>query len=117
MPAPDPTLAWPALPASRLLPGITVSLAQGERLSAALYSLDRGAVVPEHSHDNEEFGQVLAGSLELRWDGQTTTVAAGQGFLLPAGVPHGAVAGAGGCELLECYAPPRLPAPPPAGRG
>jgi hypothetical protein len=27
------------------------------------------------------------------------------------------VDGAGGCELLECYAPPRLPAPPPAGRG
>lgn len=112
MGTPDLALRWPEQGSIALLPGITVSLAHGQRLTAALYSLDPGAKVPRHSHDNEEFGQVLAGSLELMADGQVRTLAAGEGFLLPAGVPHSAVAGADGCQLLECYAPPRIPAPP-----
>lgn len=112
MDSPDPTLRWPELGSAALLPGITVSLAHGQRLTAALYSLDPGAQVPGHSHDNEEFGQVLAGSLELTAGGRARTLAAGEGFLLPAGLPHAAVAGPDGCQLLECYAPPRNPAPP-----
>ena len=108
----DPTLRWPDLDSVALLPGITVSLAHGQRLSAALYSLDPGAEVPEHSHENEEFGQVLAGSLELTTGGRTRTLTVGDGFLLTGGEPHSAVAGPDGCQLLECYAPPRIPAPP-----
>lgn len=108
----DPTLRWRELNSTALLPGITVALAHGKRLTAALYSLDPGADVPEHSHDNEEFGQVLAGSLELTAGGQARTLAAGDGFLLPGGTPHSALAGPDGCQLLECYAPPRLPVPP-----
>ncbi|HET9898642.1 MAG TPA: cupin domain-containing protein [Streptosporangiaceae bacterium] len=105
----DPALRWTELAGAALLPGITVSLAHGDRLTAALYSLEPGAVVPEHSHDNEEFGQVLAGSLELIAGGKAQTMAAGEGFLLPGGAPHSAVAGPAGCQLLECYAPPRDP--------
>jgi len=76
-----------------------------------MFLMEPGAVVPDHSHDNEEFGQVLKGSLELTWGAETTTVETGEAFLLPAGVPHAARAGADGCELLECYAPPRNPIP------
>lgn len=117
MPAPDPILRWPELGGTALLPGITVSLAHGEKLTAALYSLDPRAEVPEHTHDNEEFGQILAGSLELTTGSRTRTLAAGEGFLLPAGAPHSAAAGPDGCQLLECYAPPRVPAAPPARGG
>lgn len=108
----DPALRWPELDRTALLPGISLALAHGDRLTAALYSLDPGALVPEHSHDNEEFGQVLAGSLELWSDGQHQALTAGEGFLLAGGVPHRAVAGPDGCQLLECYAPPRSPSPP-----
>jgi len=104
-------LRWAERDRREALPGITASVALGERLSAALFTLEPGAVVPEHTHDNEEFGQVISGSLELTTDGQTVTLGAGDGFLLPAGVRHGARAGAEGCELLECYAPPRDPVP------
>ena len=104
-------LRWAERDHRAALPGITASVAAGERLSAALFTLEPGAVVPEHTHDNEEFGQVISGSLELITDGQTVTLAAGDGFLLPAGVRHRAQAGAEGCELLECYAPPRDPVP------
>jgi quercetin dioxygenase-like cupin family protein len=87
--------------------GVTAADAQGAQLSAARYVLDPDVLVPEHAHDNEEFGQVLRGTLELTTAGVVEQLAAGDAFLVAGGVPHAARAGADGCELLECYAPPR----------
>lgn len=109
---PETELRWRSRDRAHLLPGITASVARGQQLSAVLYSLDAGAVVPAHEHENEEFGQVIRGSLELQIAGRTTVLTAGEGFLVPGDVPHGARAGDQGCELLECYAPPRTPLPP-----
>ena len=104
-------LRWAEMDVARPLPGITAVAGIGSQLSAAVFTLDAGAVVPDHSHDNEEFGQVLSGSLELHWADQTVVLQAGEAFLLPAGVPHGARALDDGCALVECYAPPRNPIP------
>jgi quercetin dioxygenase-like cupin family protein len=112
MPVDDPRIHWSALRGPGPVEGVTAAIAHGTRLSAALYRLDPGAVVPEHAHDNEEFGQVIRGSLELRCPDSTMVLEAGDAFLLSGGVPHGARAGAEGCELLECYAPPRAATPP-----
>ena len=111
---PQELLRWSTRESSQPLPGITASVALGAQLSAAVFTLAPGAVVPHHEHPNEEFGQVLRGSLELRWADQVHVLTAGEGFILPAGVAHGARALDDGCELLECYAPPRVPTPPPA---
>ena len=89
--------------------GVVAADAQGAQLSAARYVLEPGVVVPEHSHPSEEFGQVLRGGLELTVAGATETLAAGAAFLIPSDVAHSCRAGAEGCELLECYAPPRSP--------
>ena len=113
----EPALRWPVLDRSALLPGITAAVTQGEQLSAVLYTLEAGAVVPAHSHESEEFGQVIRGSLELDSGGRTTVLTAGEGFLLAGGVRHAARAGENGCELLECYAPPRTPVAPSAVEG
>ena len=59
---------------------------------------------------------MLSGSLELRWADQVAVLGAGEAFVVPAGVPHGARALDAGCELLECYAPPATP-PVPRLRG
>ncbi|WP_396445243.1 cupin domain-containing protein [Actinomadura sp.] len=105
-------IAWSGLAEHNPLPGITGSVHLGERLSAAVFRLAAGAVVPLHAHGNEEFGQVLSGSLTLETGGRRSAVAAGDGFLIPGEVPHAAVAGPHGCLLLECYAPARDPFPP-----
>jgi D-arabinonate dehydratase len=99
-----PIIRWAANPAP---PGIAAAGAAGERLSAARYVLDPGAVVPEHHHPEEEFGQIVRGGLELGVSGATHVLAAGEAFMIPGGVPHAARALEAGCELLECYAPPR----------
>jgi quercetin dioxygenase-like cupin family protein len=100
---------WDGLTQYAPLPGISGSVRSGAELSAALFRLEAGAVVPLHHHVNEEFGQVLTGSLELTVDAEVTKLVAGDGFLIPGNVPHAAVAGDEGCVLLECYAPPRNP--------
>lgn len=111
MGATDPRFRWDALPNDVVADGITAAIVVGERLSVARYLLNPGAVVPEHAHDNEEFGQVLAGAIELRVGDTWTTVGPGEAFVVPANVPHDARALTDGCELLECYAPARRPIP------
>ena len=96
---------WQAL--ADPVPGVRAASATGERLSAARYTLEPGAVVPVHAHANEEFGIVLSGSLELRHGHRMQVLRAGEAFLLAGGLEHGARAGEDGCELVECYAPPR----------
>lgn len=100
---------WDGLHEYAPLPGITGSVRSGAELSAAIFHLEPGAVVPLHHHVNEEFGQVLSGSLELRVDEEVSVLQAGEAFLIPGEVPHAAAAGTEGCVLLECYAPPRNP--------
>lgn len=100
---------WPNLDAQPGPPGVTGTSVVGTQLAAAVFHLGPGAVAPDHHHVSEEFVQVIDGSVELTVAGAVYPVRAGQGFLLPADVPHGATAGPGGCTLLECYAPPRDP--------
>ena len=100
---------WADLERYAPIPGIYGSVRSGAELSAALFHLEPGAVVPLHQHANEEFGQVLTGSLQLQVAGEVSKLEAGEAFLIPGDVPHAAVAGPQGCVLLECYAPPRNP--------
>ena len=46
--------------------GVIGRAVEGERLSLAVIELDPGSIVPEHSHENEQLGMVLSGSLEFR---------------------------------------------------
>src|SRR5262245_57035550 len=117
MPADAPIVSWDSLRAPGPVPGVAAATVHGAQLTAARYTLDPGAEVPEHAHDNEEFGQVLEGELVLRTGGTTTVLGPREAFLLPGGVSHGARAGAEGCELLECYAPPRRPLSNPPNGG
>jgi quercetin dioxygenase-like cupin family protein len=112
--APVEFITWSGLPQQRPVAGISGSVQLGSELSAALFRLEPGAEVPRHTHPNEEFGQVLEGTLELRAGDRTRALAAGDGFLIPGDLPHAATAGADGCLLLECYAPARDPFGGPA---
>lgn len=105
----DASIDWSSLPEHNPIAGITGQVQLGSELSAALFRLSPGAVVPRHHHVNEEFGQVLEGGLELEVATELKQLRVGDSFLIPGDVPHAAVAGPDGCLLLECYAPPRNP--------
>ena len=55
--------------------------------------LAKGAIVPEHSHHNEQLTYILEGKLRFSFpDGETIDVAAGEVLTIPSHLPHKAEA-------------------------
>ena len=50
--------------------------------------LAQGAIVPEHSHHNEQITYILEGLLRFTIGGETIDVAAGEVRAIPPHVPH-----------------------------
>ena len=71
--------------------------------------LDKGCVVPRHSHDNEQVTYILEGTLRF-WLGEegesVVDVSAGEVLHIPSGVPHMAEALEDTLDL-DVFAPPR----------
>jgi len=70
------------------------------------FSLSTGAVVPEHSHMNDQVGYVVSGKLELRVGDETQILGPGESYAVPGGVVHSAVAKED-CVLIDVFSPPR----------
>jgi quercetin dioxygenase-like cupin family protein len=70
--------------------------------------LKQGSVVPMHEHPNEQLTYILEGSLRMQFsDGAPDVVVhAGEVLVIPAGVPHGAVALEDTFDL-DVFSPPR----------
>jgi quercetin dioxygenase-like cupin family protein len=84
-PMPDGT------PQIEILPGIhqrTMTAEDGLVLREFL--LERGAIVPEHTHPIDHAGYVIEGKLELWLKGQPVVYGPGQRYVIPKHVPHSA---------------------------
>ena len=53
-----------------------------------LFAFDEGEGLSEHSTPHDAVVQVLDGTVEIRIGGRPYLVKAGEGLLLPAGIPH-----------------------------
>jgi len=87
--------------------GVLARAVTGERLTLAVIELDPGAVVAEHSHDNEQLGIVLSGSMVLRVAGEERELGPGETYAVGPNTPHQAVAGAEGAVVIDVFAPRR----------
>jgi quercetin dioxygenase-like cupin family protein len=81
---------------------------------------EQGSVGPVHWHPHRQVSFVVAGRFEVRIGDEIRVLSAGDCFIVPPDVPHGAVALEDGA-LVDVFAPARedfLPAPAglPAGR-
>lgn len=96
------------------LPGARGWLIQGAEQQVVFIEFEETVEVPEHSHA-EQWEFALAGKVELRRDGRTEIITAGENFFVPAGQPHAATVHAGYRALIVFNAPDRyLPRIPPA---
>jgi quercetin dioxygenase-like cupin family protein len=91
----------------RIWDGVSGRVVHGERVTFALVELDPGATVPEHSHDNEQLGIVIVGSLTFTVDGDTRELGPGQAWCITKNLPHSVVAGPDGAVLVEVFSPVR----------
>ena len=91
----------------RVWDGITARAVHGERLTLALIELEPGAVAEEHSHDHEQLGVVLRGSILFRVGDEERELGPGETWEIPSNTPHRAEAGTDGASVLDLFAPPR----------
>ena len=96
-----------AMPPQRIWDGIVSRAVQGEQATLALLEFAPDAIVPEHSHANEQLGMVVSGAMTFRIGDETREIGPGATYVIPSNVPHEATAGPDGAVVIDVFAPPR----------
>jgi quercetin dioxygenase-like cupin family protein len=100
---------WDDLPKEQLNPELARRLIATERMMLAHVYLQKGCIVPQHSHENEQLTYILEGVLRfyLGEDGaEVVDVAAGEVLHIPSNVPHKAEALETTLDV-DIFCPPR----------
>jgi quercetin dioxygenase-like cupin family protein len=91
----------------RIWDGVVARTVDGERLGFAVVELDPGSVVAEHSHENEQLGIVLTGSVRFRVADEVRELGAGSAWRIPPNTPHAVHTGPEGAVVIDMFAPKR----------
>jgi quercetin dioxygenase-like cupin family protein len=86
---------WDEIPREELSPLIGRRLITGDQMMIAHVYLAQGAIVPQHSHHNEQLTYIVEGKLRFSLGedgGEVVDVAAGEVLHIPAHLPHRAEA-------------------------
>lgn len=84
--------SWKTMEMEKLNEKISRQMISGKNATVSQLLLSRGAVVPRHSHVNEQYSWIISGALKFVFDDREVVVGAGDVLLIPANVPHSAVA-------------------------
>jgi quercetin dioxygenase-like cupin family protein len=84
--------SWSAVESEKMSDKISRQMISGVNGTVAQLLLKSGAVVPRHSHVNEQYSWITSGALKFIFDDREIVVGAGEVLLIPANVPHSAVA-------------------------
>jgi unsaturated pyranuronate lyase len=112
-----------SIPARRLGEGYLARAVHGSRVTFAVLEIEPHAELPEHSHENEQLGMVISGSVTFRVGEEERELGPGATWTIPSGTRHLVRAGAQGAVVLDVFAPARedfwegletAPAAPPA---
>jgi quercetin dioxygenase-like cupin family protein len=99
-------IPWDSVPLEDLNPLIQRHFVVGQDVMVARVLMKRGAIVPEHSHHNEQITYILEGALKFWIDGQEIVVKAGEVLTIPPDMPHRAEALVETVDL-DVFNPPR----------
>ena len=96
-----------SLDLQRIWDGVHGRAVHGERITLGVIELDPDSVVPEHSHDHEQLGICLSGSLVFRVGDESRELRAGETWRIPGNVPHEVRVGPDGAVVVDVFAPTR----------
>jgi quercetin dioxygenase-like cupin family protein len=94
------------LPELKIAEGIQVRAVTAETVTVAHVKLGEGALLPEHSHHNEQVVNVIDGELELTVNGQSHLLTRGKVLILPPNVAHSGRA-VTDCIVVDVFHPVR----------
>jgi quercetin dioxygenase-like cupin family protein len=100
---------WDDMPRERVTDAIDRRIVTADRMMIAHVYLKKGAIVPQHSHENEQITYILEGALRF-WIGadrsEEIVVGAGEVLHIPSNVPHMAEALEDTLDV-DIFSPPR----------
>ena len=100
---------WEDMPKEPVNELLSRRLITSERMMLTHVYLDKGCIVPQHAHENEQITYVLEGVLHF-WIGENgeeeVTVRAGEVLVIPSNVPHKAEALEDTLDV-DIFCPPR----------
>src|SRR5579862_8254201 len=99
-------IPWHTIPLEDLNPLLKRQFVVGQEIMLARVLLDKGCIVPEHSHHNEQLTYIVEGALKFWIDGKEIVVHAGEVLCIPANMPHKAEALEYTVDL-DVFTPPR----------
>ncbi len=89
-----------------LFPGVNAKLIHTDNLTIAHVAIDKGAVVPEHSHVHEQIINVIEGTFEMVINGVKKIAGAGYVGVVPSNVKHAVTAITDG-KIIDVFSPTR----------
>jgi quercetin dioxygenase-like cupin family protein len=95
------------MPVVRVWDGVHARRVEGDRVTLAIVELDPDAVVPEHRHPAEQNGMVLRGQMTFRVGDEERLLGPGGTWRIRGDVPHSAIAGPDGAEVIDVFSPIR----------
>src|SRR5262249_14950992 len=87
--------------------GVVVRAVHGDRVTLGVVELEPDSHVAEHSHENEQLGLVLSGSVTFRIGDASRELGPGGIWLIPANAPHEVRTGPEGAVVIDVFAPTR----------
>jgi quercetin dioxygenase-like cupin family protein len=84
--------SWKTMEIEQLNDKLSRQMISGENATISQLLLKKGAAVPRHSHMNEQYSWIISGALKFIFDDREIMVGAGDVLVIPANVPHSAVA-------------------------
>ena len=97
---------WDDLPRQQVAPGIERRYLTANRTTIARFAISRGALVPVHSHDQEQVSYVLTGALRFTVAGEQTLVRGGEALQIPSWAEH-SVEAIEDTEVIDVFSPVR----------
>jgi len=90
-----------------MMPGVTRrTLSTSEGMMLIEVALEKGAMVPFHSHPHEQIGYLASGRVLFELGDERRELAAGDSWLVPPNVPH-QVTALEPSVAIDVFSPPR----------
>jgi quercetin dioxygenase-like cupin family protein len=97
---------WEEIEVETLKEGLTRQVVHCDTITIARIGLAKGAIVPRHSHPNEQVSTIVSGRLHFILDDVQFEAGAGESVQIPGDVPH-EVRALEDSQALDVFSPAR----------
>lgn len=94
------------IPLKELVQGIKGRYIHTKTTTVGFVEIEKGAILPAHSHIHEQTSQVTKGKLEMTIGGETIVLEPGKFVVIPSNVVHSAIA-LTDCLVTDTFCPVR----------